>query len=70
VSRRIEVVSSAAPLISWFHVNGAADDGDPDFVRLFVAWARRAFVPALPERALADAIELCRQGAYATGKSL
>ncbi|MEV5896345.1 DUF6300 family protein [Nonomuraea fuscirosea] len=60
----------AAPLISWFHVNGEADDGDPDFVRLFVAWASQAFVPTLNERALEDEIELCREGAYATGKSL
>ncbi|MEV0384690.1 DUF6300 family protein [Nonomuraea sp. NPDC050643] len=44
----------AAPLITWFHVNGAADDEDAEFVRLLVAWAAGVFVPALDERALGE----------------
>ncbi|MEV4014286.1 DUF6300 family protein [Nonomuraea angiospora] len=51
----------AAPLISWFHVNGEADDEDHEFVRLFIAWATNVFVPMLNEQALEDEIEQWRR---------
>ncbi|MEV0618440.1 DUF6300 family protein [Nonomuraea sp. NPDC050404] len=52
----------AAALITWFHVNGAADDEDPEFVRLLVAWTAGVCIPALDERALRDEIEQWRRG--------
>ncbi|MFB4276106.1 DUF6300 family protein [Nonomuraea sp. MTCD27] len=52
----------AAPLITWFHVNGQADDGDEEFVRLLVAWAAGVFVPMLDERALEAEVEQRRRG--------
>ncbi|MET9251499.1 DUF6300 family protein [Nonomuraea sp. NPDC003709] len=51
----------AAPLISWFHVNGEPDDEDHEFVRLFTAWATDVFVPMLNEQALEDEIEQWRR---------
>ncbi|MET7335978.1 DUF6300 family protein [Nonomuraea sp. NPDC005650] len=52
----------AAPLITWFHVNGEANDEDQEFVRLFIAWATNVFVPMLNEQALEDEIEQWRRG--------
>ena len=51
----------AAPLITWFHVNGQADDEDAEFVELLVAWATTAFVPELEQRALGDEIDRWRR---------
>ncbi|MEV0996863.1 DUF6300 family protein [Nonomuraea sp. NPDC050202] len=52
----------SGPLITWFHVNGEADDEDPEFVRLLIAWATHVFVPMLDEQALEDEIEQWRRG--------
>ncbi|MFC7582395.1 DUF6300 family protein [Nonomuraea antimicrobica] len=52
----------AAPLITWFHVHGQADDEDEEFVQLLVAWASSVFVPELDKQALEDEIEQWRRG--------
>ncbi|MFC5827971.1 DUF6300 family protein [Nonomuraea insulae] len=51
----------AAPLITWFHVNGQADEEDEGFVSLLVAWATSIFVPTLDEQALDDEIDRWRR---------
>ncbi|MEV0518953.1 DUF6300 family protein, partial [Nonomuraea sp. NPDC050405] len=53
----------AAPLITWFRVNGqVADETSEEFVRLLVAWAEHARVPPLDARALEDELALWRRG--------
>lgn len=45
----------AAPLITWFHVNGSVqDDSSEEFVRLLLMWAEHAAVPRLDEQALEE----------------
>ncbi|MFI7134721.1 DUF6300 family protein [Nonomuraea sp. NPDC050153] len=53
----------AAALITWFHVNGQADDEDTEFVQLLVAWATSVLMTELNEQALEDEIEQWRRGA-------
>ncbi|MFG1706133.1 DUF6300 family protein [Nonomuraea sp. M3C6] len=55
-------VPHAAPLITWFHVHGVADDGDDEFVRLLVAWAQHVHGSALDMDALDAEAELWRHG--------
>ncbi|MEO3871044.1 DUF6300 family protein [Nonomuraea sp. B12E4] len=55
-------VPHAAALITWFHVNGRADDADAEFARLLAAWAASLDVPEPDERALEAEIERWRHG--------
>ncbi|MFI7642944.1 DUF6300 family protein [Nonomuraea sp. NPDC049400] len=53
----------AAPLITWFHVNGNVEnETSEEFVRLLVAWAENASVPPLDEGRLDEEISLWRSG--------
>ncbi|WP_219505292.1 DUF6300 family protein [Nonomuraea ceibae] len=53
----------AAPLITWFHVHGQAQEQDSEeFARLLVAWAEQVAVPPLDEQRLDTEIEMWRRG--------
>ncbi|MBN6051034.1 hypothetical protein JYK22_03720, partial [Nonomuraea sp. RK-328] len=54
---------SAAPLITWFHVNGQVeDDTSEEFLRVLVAWAGHAQVPTLDAPALEEELSMWRRG--------
>lgn len=54
-------VPQAAPLITWFHVNGGAEeDTSQEFARLLVAWAEHAAVSTLDPQRLEEEIALWR----------
>jgi hypothetical protein len=48
-------------MITWFHVNGQANDEDAEFVELLVAWATTVFVPELEQQSLGDEIDRWRR---------
>lgn len=53
----------AAPLITWFHVNGTVDtDNDEEFLTLLTDWAKNVRVPKLDEVALEEEIQVWRRG--------